>query len=107
MNNALRMFQALKFSLLNSSETLLLYKYATDYDEVSVHFDLEQKTYLVSWNRWVDNSEETIVSMNARPQNTKHSSRYGHWQREIFNEISVELHKAIHQQMRELGWINE
>lgn len=107
MNNALRMFKELGFSLIHSDEEYLLYQYKADYDEVTVYFDLQKKTYHSTWSRFVNNNEGALVPMAQRPQNIKDSCRYGHWQREGYHEIDVEQHKAIHQQMIELGWINE
>ena len=45
--------------------------------------------------------------MSKRPQNIKHSAIYGHWQKEMYCEIGIELHNAIHQQIIELGWMND
>lgn len=105
MINALTMFNELGFTLYNSSESCLVYKFATDYDEVCVHFDLELKTYSANYHRWIDNDEPTFVPMNARPQNIKHSAKYGHWQRDMEYQFDIKLHNAIHRQMIELGWI--
>lgn len=101
---ALTMFNELGFKLYNSLETSLLYKYESDYDKIIIHFDLQNKTYYTTWSRFVDNNEQTFVPMNKRPQNIKHSCRYGHWQVEQ-HSIGVKEHNAIHQQMIELGWI--
>lgn len=105
MKNALTMFNELGFKLYNSGEDFLLYKYETDYDEVFIRFDLSKKTYRVDWHRFVDNDEMVFVPMSERPQNIKHSAKYGHWQAEMYYEIDIRQHEAIHQQMRELGWI--
>lgn len=102
---AVSMFNELGFKLYNSSESSLIYKFVTDYDEVNVHFDLELKTYFADWYRWVDNNERAFVPMNERPQNIKHSATYGHWQYDVDYRFDIKLHNAIHQQMRELGWI--
>lgn len=103
--NALQMFNELGFKLYDSREEYLLYKYETDYEEIFVWFDFPKKTYRVDWHRFVDNNEIVFVPMSERPQNTKHSAKYGHWQAEMYYEIDVKLHNAIHQQMQELGWI--
>lgn len=104
MKAALTLFHELGFNLYNSGEYFLLYKYESDYDAIFVYFDLLKKTYYTSWSRFVDNREGVFVPMNERPQNIKHSARYGHWQMEAYHEINVKLHNAIHQQMIELGW---
>ena len=104
MNKALTMFNEIGFMLYNSSDSFLLYKFATDYDEMLVHFDLELKTYYTTWSRFVDNKEGAFVPMAQRPQNIRHSARYGHWQAEIITTIDIRLHNAIHQQVIELGW---
>lgn len=105
MSKAQTIFNELGFKLCASSETALLYQYKTDYEEVTVHFDLENKSYHATYSRWVDNSERAFVPMSERPQNTKHSCYYGHWQAEMWHEIDIAQHNAIHQQMIELGWI--
>ena len=105
MNKAQTMFNKLGFKLYDSSERCLLYVYKTDYDEVTVRFDLENKSYSTTWSIWVDKDTEIFVPMNERPQNIKHSCRYGHWQAQMWHDINVEQHNAIHQQMIELGWI--
>lgn len=105
MTNALMMFNELGFKLYDSGEYFLLYKYETDYVKVLVYFDLQQKTYYTTWSRFIDNNKQAFVPMAQRPQNTKHSAKYGHWQAEMYHEINVKQHEAIHQQMLELGWI--
>lgn len=105
MKHARTMFNELGFKLYVSDENTLLYKYETDYDKVTVRFDLQNKTYSTTWSRFVDNNERSFVPMAQRPQNTKHSCYYGNWQVEMWHEISAEQHNAIHQQMIELGWI--
>ena len=102
--SAREMFNKLGFKLYSSDESLLMYKFETDYDEMYVHFNLEIKTYAVYWNHFIDNSNMVFVPMEKRPQNIKHSSYYGHWQAEICSEISVKLHNAIHRQITELRW---
>lgn len=105
MNKAQAMFNDLGFKLYNSGEDFLLYKLETDYDKVLVNFNLELKTFYTDYHRFIDNSEAVFVPMNVRPQNIKHSAKYGHWQMESYHQINVNLHNAIHQQMVELGWI--
>ena len=103
--NAIKMFKELKFNLYNQGEDFLLYKYETDYDEMSVRFDLTLKSYEVTWHRFIDNDDRVFVPMEQRPQNIKHSATYGHWQLESYCSIGVKLHNAIHQQLIALGWI--
>lgn len=105
MNNAITMFNELGFKLHNAGESFLLYKFATDYDEALVHFDLELKRYYVTWSMFVDHHDQVFVPMSERPQNIKHSAKYGNWQADVINEVDIRLHNAIHQQMIELGWI--
>lgn len=105
MKKARTMFNELGFKLYNSGEDFLLYKYETDYDEIVVRFDLLMQTYHTTWSRFIDKNEQAFAPMTERPQNTKHSCYYGHWQAEFGNEIGVKLHSTIHQQMIELGWL--
>ena len=105
MNNAVTMFKELGFELYYSGFDSLLYQYKTDYEELTVCFDLENESYHATYSRWVDNNERSFVPMSERPQNTKHSAYYGHWQAEMWHEIGIKEHNAIHQQMVELGWI--
>lgn len=103
--NALQMFNELGFKLYNSGEDFLLYKYGTDYDEIFVRFDLPQKEYVVYSYTFTEYHDSDFVPMNERPQNIKHCSKYGRWVGETQFVISIRLHKAITEQMRELGWI--
>ena len=105
MDNALKMFNEVGFKQLNWNDNFLLYEYATDYEQVVVCFDLQKQTYYTTYSRFVDDGEHAFVPMSERPQNTKHSCFYGHWQAEMWHEIGAGLHKAIHQQLIELGWI--
>lgn len=105
MNNAIAMFQKLGFKLYNWGEDFYLYKYETDYEKIFIRFDLELKNYSLVWYRFIDNNESTFVPMDERPQNIKHSSKYGHWQIETTYSIDINLHNAIHQQMKEWEWI--
>ena len=102
MNDAMSMFRELGFKLYNSAEDFYLYKYETDYDKVFIRFDLKLKNYNVICYRFVDNTEPKFVPMHERPQNIKHSSKYGHWQSDTAYNIDIKLHNAIHQQMKEL-----
>lgn len=70
---ALSMFNELGFKVCNSSERCLLYKFATDYDEVIVYFNLEMETYYTNWSMFVDRPEMAFVPMSERPENIKHS----------------------------------
>lgn len=105
MNKAITMFRELGFTLYDSSERFLLYKFATDYDKMFVHFDLELKNYYVARSRFIDNCMPVFVPMNKRPQNIRHSAKYGYWQADMITHVDIRLHNAIHQQMIEFGWI--
>lgn len=105
-SKAITLFRDLGFNLYNSGKDFLLYKYETDYEEVFIHFDLSKKTYCAYWNRFIDNNEKgSLIPMSKRPQNIKHSATFGHWQKEVYCEIGIELHNTIHQQIIELGWV--
>lgn len=105
MSNAQKMFSELGFKLYSSTKSVMLYKYETDYEEIVVFFDLENKSYYASYSRFIDNKERAFVPMSERPQNIKHSCAYGHWQTESWHVFDIQQHNAIHQQMIELGWI--
>ena len=57
--------------------TSLIYQSKNDYTDMTVYFDLNNKTYFVSCSNFID----TYVNIDMR------------------------LHIAIHQQLRELNWI--
>ena len=105
MSKAQTMFSELGFKLYSTTESKILYKYETDYEEIVVFFDLENKSYYTTYSRFIDNNERAFVPMSERPQNTKHSCYYGHWQAEMWHDVDIKQHNAIHQQMIELGWI--
>lgn len=105
-SKAITLFRNLGFNLFSENKCSLLYKYETDYEELLIHFDLIQKTYCVELDRFIDNNEKgSLIPMSKRPQNIKHSATYGHWQKDVYCEIDIELHNAIHQQIIELGWV--
>lgn len=105
-SKAITLFKNLGFNLCNSNNDFLLYKYETDYEELLILFDLLQKAYRVDLSRFIDNNEKgSLIPMSKRSQNIKHSAIYGHWQKEGYCEIGIELHNAIHQQIIELGWV--
>lgn len=105
MSKASTMFNKLGFKLYGESANEVSYKFETDYVEIFVHFDIEPKTYYIYHSSFIDNDGPMFVPMDKRPENIKHSARYGHWQAEMTFDIDIRLHNAIHQQMIELGWI--
>lgn len=102
--SAKELFNEIKFNLSSNSDTMLVYTYKTDYEDISVFFNKEIKVYNILNMRFIDKAERTFVPMKERPENIKHSAYYGHWQKEDF-AFGSELHNAIHQQLIELGWI--
>lgn len=86
------MFNELGFKLHNSSGSFLLYKFATDYDEIVVRFDLLMQTYHTTWSRFIDKNEQAFVPMTERLQNIKYSAKYGRWQAQMWHNIDVIVH---------------
>lgn len=43
--------------------------------------------------------------MDKREPNLEHCATYGYWQYETGAEFDVDVHNAIHQQMKEKGWL--
>lgn len=101
---AIKLFNGLNFNLTTADDKLIIYKYETDYDKIFVYFFMDRKVYEVESFHFVDNTERTFVPMEERPENIKHSATYGHWQKWNF-VVWVELHNAINEQLKELGWV--
>lgn len=97
------LFRKLGFKKIAQNDSYLVYLYEDDYTKLSVHFELPFEMYCVNYEIFIDGFVD-FVPMKDRPENAKHSCRYGHWQREDFL-INTKLHNAIHQQLIELGWI--
>lgn len=108
--SAKEMFEELGYELYLQEEETLIYRCKKDYVDNSVTFHLGTtfpKTYDVSYVDWWNNDLGSLVPMNEREDEwLKHSCKYGHWQK-VDRGINIELHKAINQQCKELGWINE
>ena len=95
----------LGFRKITQSNSDLVYAYEDDYVKVYVHFNLTNKTYMVNFETFIDRHDITFVPMKERPVNQKHTCAYGHWQSEMYVDIGMRLHNAIHKQLIELGWI--
>ena len=98
------LFKELGFNSIGSVSSIV-YAYETDYDRFYVNFELEMKRYCITHSRFVDRNDVNWVSMNRRPQNVKHSARYGTWVSENCIFVDEKIHNAIHKQLLELGWI--
>lgn len=99
------LFNDLGFKKYIHSNTFLVYLFETDYDKLYIDFDLILKKYYLTSERFIDRNDIDFIPMEYRPQNIKHSARYGHWQSDSCIFIDMKLHNAIHQQLLELGWI--
>ena len=54
---------------------------------------------------WIEHKLDDWIPMEERKESFKHAARYGHWKK-VDYPMSMELHKAIHQQCEELGWLD-
>lgn len=99
------LFRDLGLKKIVQNNTTLNYLRETDYEMLHVNFDLTLETYCITYERFIDRDDIVFVPMNERPENIKHSCGYGHWQSEMYIDVGVKLHNAIHQQLIELGWI--
>ena len=71
-----KLFNDMGFTRIRHN-TSLIYQSKNEYTDMTVYFDLNNKTYFVSCSNFID----TYVNIDMR------------------------LHIAIHQQLRELNWI--
>lgn len=96
----------LGYKLNLQSDTTVIYEYKTDFIDYSILFRLgENPTYDVSFVDWWDNKGEGWIPMEERENEwLKHCSEYGHWQK-VEYPISIELHQAIHNKLKDLGVI--
>lgn len=101
-----KMFKELGFYLILNTVNCLTYKKENDHDDISINFYKNTRTYYVSYMHWIDELSKDWITMSERKENLKHCSKYGHWQKTEYY-FSVEEHKAIHKQCRELGWLDD
>lgn len=87
----------------------IVYAKKDDYNEVYIHFNLDNLTYTISYLRFIDNEEGMLVPMEQRETDwLKHCAKYGHWQEEAsLFKIDLQLHEAIGQKLYELKNIVE
>lgn len=101
------MFEKLGFKMTVLPNDDIMYKDKDDYVDYSVTFDVSLKQYSFDFKRWEDDCNHSVwVPMEARGNDfAKHSAKYGYWITDLFRDITLDMHKAIHQQCRELGWL--
>ena len=93
----------LGYRLILQDDDTIIYKYKTDYVDYSIFFKLgKNPTYDIWFFEWWDSKSDGWVPMEQREENLKHCARYGEW-RKIDCLISIELHQAIHNKLKELG----
>lgn len=104
-----RLFRELGFSIIGNYEKLIIYQRKTNFEEVTIWFrkkDYLSRTYYTRYMEWIEHISDDWIPMEERKESFKHVERYGHWQK-VDNPMSMELHKAIHQQCEELGWLDD
>lgn len=104
-----RVFRELGFSIIGNYEKLIIYQRKTDFEEVTIWFhkkDFLSRTYDIRYMDWIEHKSDDWIPMEDRKESFKHVARYGHWQKGDY-PMSMELHKAIHQQCEELGWLDD
>ncbi len=108
--NARDMFKKIGYELTLSDDDMMIYNQKTDYVDNSVFFHLGKnypKSYDIWFVDWWDIKGDDWIPMSERETEwLKHCARYGHWQK-VERAVGVDLHKAIHQQIKELGWLND
>ena len=105
--NAAEMFEKLGFKLYSKTESSLIYKFEVPGYKHYICFELDMKTVSMTQVIWIDSEEGKLVPMDEREPNLKECSKYGHWQSETYIEIGKNEIKAIYQQFKELGWLDE
>lgn len=104
--SAKEMFEKIHYKLGINDDKTIMYKFKNDYVNYSVWFNLDTKTYSVTFMEWWDNKSDGWIPMIEREENLKHCAAYGHWQL-VENPMNVKLHNAINKQVEELGWNDE
>lgn len=106
---AQKRFEKLGYNVCFKTADSLVYRCRTDYKDYHITFHLGTmfpKTYSIDFMDWQESEGRNWIPMNERRADLKHCSTYGHWQK-VDYPITIELHKAIHQQCKELGWLDE
>lgn len=104
-----KMFEQLGFFIIVDYGKVIIYQRKTDFEEVTIGFykmDFFPRTYYISYMDWIENKSDDWIPMEERKEPFKHVLKYGYWQKADY-PMSIELHKAIHQQCKELGWLND
>ncbi|MGX8833987.1 hypothetical protein ACWG0P_07215 [Amedibacillus sp. YH-ame6] len=102
---AQEMFKKIGFILAES----YFYICESPTDKLNVYFNEEIKSYCVTWSRWIpriDNWYKDVYENKDISDWITYCSKYGYWQSQTLIDVDLRLFKAIHQQMKELGWLD-
>lgn len=104
---AQEMFKKAGFDLYDETPTTLIYKHEEPRFIYTIFFNLELKKVSITEENWIDSDTGSLVPMDKREPNLKHCAMYGYWQYDTGAEFDVDIHNAIHQQMKEKGWLDD
>ncbi len=109
MKTAKEMFEelGLKQEKNNNSIRYVMESYS---EKIVFTFDCNMRSYHVTFTRFIPKHNDWFEMMSTgryKQGENMYSCKYGYWQSETIVDIGVREHKAIHQQMKELGWLDE
>lgn len=108
---AKEMFKALGYELRNDDYEQIYYYLKKETYTRSVEFRKFAKDFCIRGMEWLAKDSCEWVTMSKynlfRDEFDKYCAKYGHWRNTEFIYVDMELHKAIHQQCKELGWLDE
>ncbi len=106
MITAFEMFKKMGFDLYDETPTTLIYEYKEARYIYTIFFYLELKKVVITKDYWIDSQAGSLVPMDKREPSLKYCAKYGYWQAETVVDFDVDIHKAIHQVMKEKGWLD-
>ena len=87
------------------NESTLLYKLDGETNKYSITFDKKLKRYHVCWEMFIPNDSKTWSAQEFETEWLKYCASQGHWQSECIIDIDMELHNAITNECKKLGWL--
>lgn len=71
---------SLQIKLISEDSRTILYGYETEFDKLYFHFDKNQKTVGIRYDRFI--LKNNVEDWTTQDESIKYSCKYGHWQAE-------------------------
>lgn len=87
-------------------EDTLLYKLDGETNRYSVTFDKKLRRYYVCWDMFIPKDSETWYTQEFETKWLKYCSSQGYWQSQYIINVDMDLHNAITNECKKLGWLD-